>query len=76
MEKNKKEVPSKTQEEILKQLYLSAYDLQGLIPKLSYATALKYIKDARKEMKEKNIFVPESQTKLALTKIIRKKFGF
>lgn len=75
MEKENK-VPDKTKEEILEQLYLSAYDLQILIPTMTYATALKYIKVARDEMKKKNLLVPEGQTKLALTKIIRKQFGF
>ena len=75
MEKENK-VPDKTKEEILEQLYLSAYDLQILIPTMTYATALKYIKAARDEMKKKNLLVPEGQTKLELTKIIRKQFGF
>ena len=74
--KKENKVPDKTKEEILEQLYLSAYDLQILIPTMTYATAIKYIKSAREEMKEKNLLVPEGQTKLALTKIIRKKFGF
>lgn len=74
--KKEKKVPDKTKEEILEQLYLSAYDLQALIPTLGYTRALSYIEDARTEMKDKNIFVPSGRTKLALTKIIRKKFGF
>ena len=72
----KNKVPDKTKEEILEQLYLSAYDLQAIIPTMSYSTALECIKSIREEMKEKNLFVPPGQTKLALTKIIRKKFGF
>ena len=71
-----KESPTKTKEEILNQLYVSAYDLQKLIPEITYVRALEYIKLARNEIKEKNLLVPEGQTKLALTKIIRKKFGF
>lgn len=74
--KEEKKVPDKTKEEILEQLYVSAYDLQKLIPGITYATALSYIKSVQKEMKEKKLLVPEGQTKLALTKIIRKKFGF
>lgn len=70
------EKPTKTKEEILDQLYLSADDLKILIPEITYATALKYIKDVREEMKNKNIFLPNSKTKLALTKLVRKKFGF
>lgn len=71
-----KQAPSKSKEEILDQLYLSAYDLQQLIPKLSYQRALSYIEDAREDMKTKNYFIPEGKTKVALTKLIRKKFGF
>ncbi len=74
--KEEKKVPDKTKDEILDQLYLSANDLQALIPTMTYATALKYIKQTREEMKEKKLFVPEGQTKVALTKIIRKNFGF
>lgn len=70
------EKPTKTKEEILDQLYLSADDLKILIPEITYATALKYIKEVREEMKNKNIFLPVSKTKLALTKLVRKKFGF
>ena len=70
------EKPTKTKSEILDQLYLSADDLKILIPGITYATALKYIKEVREEMKSKNIFLPTSKTKLALTKLVRKKFGF
>lgn len=63
-------------DEILNQLYLDASDLQKIIPKLSYCRALEYIKEVRNEMKEKGLFVPEGKTKVALTKLIRKKFGF
>lgn len=63
-------------DEILSQHYLTAKDLMTIIPKLSYTRALKYIDDTRKEMKEKGYFVPEGRTKVALTKLIRKKFGF
>lgn len=62
--------------EVLDQQYLTAKDLMLIIPKLSYQRALGYIDDAREEMKQKNYFVPEGRTKVALTKIIKKKFGF
>lgn len=65
----------KTKEEILEQLYISAYDLQLLIP-MSYSTALEYIKKKQKEMEEKKLFVPPGKTKLALLKLIRKECGF
>ena len=72
----KKNAPDKTNEEILSQFYISAYDLQKLIPGITYATAIKYIKEIREEMEQKNMFRPESKTLLALTKLVRKKFGF
>ena len=76
MNKKEKSDRQKTKDEILEQLYVSASDLQVWIPYLPYATALEYIKSARDEMAEKNIFVPTGKTKIALTKIIRKNFGF
>lgn len=69
-------VPDKTQNEILNQLYLSAYDLKLLIPTMTYARALECIKEIRIEMEEKGYYVPEGKTKIALTKLVRKKFGF
>lgn len=65
----------KTNEEILDQQYITAKDIQQIIPKLGYAKALKYIEDLREEMKMKNYFVPEGRTKVALTKLFKKKFG-
>lgn len=63
------------EKEILNQSYLTAKDLMVIIPKLSYQRALKYIDDIRLEMKEKGYFVPEGKTKVALTKLVKKKFG-
>lgn len=70
-----KEEKIKTVEEILQQPYLTAKDLTIIIPKLGYVRALKYIDDVREEMKEKNYFVPDGKTKVALTKLLKKKFG-
>lgn len=61
---------------ILEQQYLTAEDLTIIIPKLSYNRALNYIKTAREEMQQKGYFVPDGKVKVALTKIIKKKFGF
>lgn len=61
--------------EILEQQYLTAHDLMKIIPKLGYIRALSYIDDARQEMQNKGYFVPDGRTKVALTKIIKKKFG-
>ena len=63
------------EKEILNQSYITAKDLMIIIPKLSYVRALKYIDDFREEMKEKGYFVPEGRTKVALTKLVKKKFG-
>lgn len=65
----------KTNEEILNQLYISASDLQKLIQPMGRATAIKYIKEIQEDMKEKGLFVPNTKTKLALTKLVRKRFG-
>lgn len=74
--KEEKKVPDKTKEEILEQLYMTARDLLILIPSMTYATALNCIDEARAEMEKRNLYVPPGKTKIALTKIIRKKFGF
>ena len=66
----------KTEDEIKKQTYITARDLKILIPSLGYVRALKYIDELRKEMAEQGYFVPEGKTKVALTKVARKKFGF
>lgn len=65
----------KTQEEILSQQYITARDIQVIIPNLGYIKALSYIDDLREEMKNKNYFVPDGKTKVALTKLFKKKFG-
>ena len=65
----------KTNEEILKQQYITAKDMQQIIPSLNYLRALKYIDELRIEMKKKGYFVPEGRTKVALTKLFKKKFG-
>ena len=63
-------------DKILTLPYITAKDLMVIIPKLSYKRALKYIEDFRIEMKDKGYFVPEGRTKVALTKLVKKKFGF
>jgi hypothetical protein len=65
----------KTADEVLKQKYMSAYDLQIVIPYLSYQKALNYIENFRAEMEEKKYFVPDGKTKVALTRLITKKLG-
>ena len=65
----------KSNDEILNQLYISASDLQILIQPMGRTTAIKYIKEIQEEMKEKGLFIPNTKTKLALTKLVRKRFG-
>lgn len=65
----------KTTEEILKQQYVTATDLMIIIPNLGYNRALNFINEMREEMKQKGYFVPNNKTKVALTKIFKKKFG-
>lgn len=65
----------KTNEEILDQQYITAIDMQQIIPNLNYIRALKYIDELRTEMKKKGYFVPDGKTKVALTKLFKKKFG-
>lgn len=76
IEKKKKNRREKTKEEVLDQLYVSAYDLLILNPTMSYSTALNYVKEKRKEMKNKNLFVPPGQTKVVLMKLVKKDWGF
>ncbi len=65
----------KTVKEILEQQYVTARDIKIVIPGLSYVRALSYIDELRIEMKNKGYFVPEGRTKVALTKLFKKKFG-
>ena len=62
-------------EEILNKTYLTAEDLQKLIPELKYGRALDIIKEVREEMEKKNYFIPICRKNLALTKLVRKKMG-
>lgn len=62
-------------EDILSQLYLTAEDLTKLIPEMKHQRALDLINEVRKEMEDKNYFLPISRKKLALTKLVRKKLG-
>lgn len=73
--KEKKIEITKTPEEIKKQDYINACELQKLIPGLGYDSSLTIIKDIRKEMKDKKLFVPKVRPYVALTKFVKKKFG-
>ena len=72
----KKYLSNEEKEQILNQVYLSADDLKKLMPSISHCNALKHIKEVRDEMVSKGYYLPSSRTKLALTKLVRKRFGF
>lgn len=56
-------------------IYVSAKDLQELIPNLTYDNAIKIINQAREIMKEKNYLIPITRPKVALTKIVYEILG-
>ena len=55
--------------------YLTAKDLQELIPNLTYDNAIMYINKAREIMKEKNYLIPITRPKVALAKIVYEMLG-
>ncbi len=55
--------------------YITAKDLQDMIPNLTYDNAIKYINKAREVMKEKNYLIPITRPKVALTKIVLEMLG-
>lgn len=56
-------------------LYMTAKDLQEMIPNLTYDNAIKYINKAREIMKEKNYLIPITRPKVALVKIVNEMLG-
>ena len=59
----------------MNKLYITAKDLQKLIPNLTYDNAIKIINQAREIMKEKNYLIPITRPKVALTKIVYEILG-
>jgi hypothetical protein len=55
--------------------YVTAKDLQEMIPNLTYDNAIKYINKAREVMKEKNYLIPITRPKVALKKIVDEMLG-
>lgn len=55
--------------------YVSAKDLQKMIPNLTYDNAIKYINKAREVMKERNYLIPITRPKVALTEIVYEMLG-
>lgn len=62
-------------EEILKRKYITAKDLQKLIPGIGYTSALKLIDKYRDQAKEMNYYNPMGKTKVALTWLVKKDLG-
>ena len=58
-----------------KNYYITAMDLQKIIPNLTYNNANKYINEARKIMKERNYLIPIARPKVALTEIVFEMLG-
>ena len=63
-------------EEIKNKDYINANELMQLIPNLTYDNAIKYINEVREDMKNKGYCIPISRPKVALTKLVKKKFGW
>ena len=66
---------NKTLEEILDQEYLSAKDMQIIIPNWGYNTARGYIMRIREKMEELHYYVTSGKTKVALTRLIKEDLG-
>lgn len=65
----------KTKEEVLEQAYITAQDLKIIMPTAGMGFCRETIKQIREEMESKGLFVPKTTPRLALTKLVRKKFG-
>lgn len=65
----------KTKEEVLKQAYISPHDLKILMPTVGIDNCREIIKTIREEMDNKGLYVPQTTPRLALTKLVIKKFG-
>ena len=55
--------------------YVTAKDLQKMIPTLSYVNAMKCINKAREIMEQENYFIPITGQKVALKKIVFEMLG-
>ena len=62
-------------DEILEKKYLTAKDLQKLIPGLSYEKALKLMDEFIAEEKRLGYLNPSGKTKVALTWLVKKRLG-
>ena len=66
----------KTKEEILNSEYITAKDLKIIMPTLGINRCQNYISEIRKEMQEKKYIVPQTKPYLALTSLVKKRFGW
>ena len=55
--------------------YVTAKDLQKMIPNLTYDNAIKYINLAREIMEKENYLIPTTRPKVALKKIVYEMLG-
>ena len=69
------ELTIEEKEKILNKCYLSAKDLQKLMYPMSRPTAVRHINMIQEEMRERGLYIPQTKVHLALTKIVRKRFG-
>lgn len=65
----------KTKEDILNQPYMCAEDLKILMPQIGIKKCREYIQEVRDIMVDKKLTLPMGRTQLALTKLVKKKFG-
>ncbi len=65
----------KNKEDVLNQVYMTAKDLKIIMPTVGIERCRKYIEEIQEEMKLKGFYIPECRNKLALTKLIKKRFG-
>lgn len=56
-------------------LYLTAKDLQKIVPNITYDNSIKIINKAREIMKQKNYYIPVARPKVALTSIVYEMLG-
>lgn len=69
------EKTQKTRDEVLNQDYITPQDLKIIMPTLGINNCIEIIREIRNEMKEQNLFVPNSKPLLALTRVAKKKLG-
>ncbi len=65
----------KTRDEVLNQDYITPQDLKIIMPTLGINNCIEIIREIRNDMKEQNLFVPNSKPLLALTRVAKKKLG-